>query len=442
MPCVRVDWGLEIDLADLGSGSRQLAAQALALVREGRALPEAFHQALQALPVKARPAPADQAFARRLAHAVLYARNRLDARLQPALKRPPKPAWVRELLLLGLVQLDDPDIPNHAALAATVGAAPQPLRGLINAVLRRASRGELELPPQRAKDPALAAGLPEWLYAALKKDWGKRLPELIAASNSAPPMGLRVHRGRAQREEVLSQLQDQGLSAEAIGPDGILLPQALPLEQLPAFAEGQVSVQNPSAQLAAALLPLQPGMRVLDACAAPGGKTAHMLEIEPGLELTALDADAERMQSLQRGLDRLGLKARCLSQPLQEHQDAAYEAILLDVPCSATGVMRRHPDIRWLRRPADLKALVQEQQALLAHAWTLLAPGGRLLYASCSLLRTETEDVVKAFVDRTADALPEPLELPAGESCGLGWRIPPGGAWDGFYYARLRRAPA
>lgn len=418
-----------------GAASRRLAAKALDLVRRGSSLPDALAHAEEV-----ELAPADRAFARRLAQGVLVQRNRLDARLKPALRRTPKPSWVYELLLVGLSQLEDDSVAEHAAVNATVEAAPAPVRSLINAILRKATRGELELPKIRGvQADALNAGLPEWLLLALRKDWGDALPEVVRGCNTPPPFVLRVNRQKCQPDVYREKLSAAGWDAEPIGSEGLVLNQAIELARLPGFAEGEVSVQNASAQLAATVLPLAPGMRVLDACAAPGGKTAHLLEREPTLEVTALDADPERLDDVASGLSRLGLAATLEASLLQEYDaaEAQFDRILLDVPCSATGVMRRHPEIRWLRRAGDIARLAAEQAELLRCAWSLLKPGGYLLYASCSILREETVDVVARFLEETADSKEHPLQLPPGEAMEAGWRIPPGGPWDGFYYALL-----
>lgn len=423
-----------------GSGARRLAALALAEVRLGRALPEALKIAReQAVPLSG----ADLAFARRIAGQVLQQRSLLDARVQPALQRPPKPAWVRELVLVGLAQLDDPDCPDHAAVAATVGAAPTKLRGLVNAILRKAGRGQLPVPASSdvVEGQAREAGLPRWLYQRLAADWGTQLPAVIEGSRQLPPWGLRLNLQKTTQAEYLQQWPDGQDVPRALGPAGLVLPRPGELSQLPGFDQGTVSVQNPSAQQAAALLPLQPGMQVLDACAAPGAKTAHLLEMEPALELTALDRDPQRLADVERGLERLGLSARCVATDFLQFQEDGWDAILLDVPCSATGILRRHPDIRWLRRSADIVSLVKQQSALLAHAWSLLKPGGVIVYASCSILRAETVDVVAEFLRAHPQAQADHLQLPAGEWLEPGWRIPPGGDWDGFFYARLRQCP-
>lgn len=409
---------------------------ALDSVRAGKSLPDAL-----AINGSADIEPGERAFARRLAATVLRQRNRLDARLAPALKRAPNPRWLRELIEVGLVQLDDAEIADHAALSATVEAAPQHMRGLVNAILRRASRGDLPVPEQSGvRADAVAAGLPEWLLLRLRKDWEAQLPEVIAGTNQAPPMVLRVNQQQTSRDAYQKVLAAVGIDAQPIGQSGLVLQKSAELARLPGFDEGTVSVQNASAQLAAELLAPEPKQTVLDACAAPGGKTAHLLEQEPTLQITALDADADRLEEVEQGLQRLGFEARCVPSTLQEYSEGSFARILLDVPCSATGVMRRHPEIRWLRREGDIPRLVAEQKELLAHAWGLLDQGGVLLFASCSILLTETEGVVAKFVQNTADAEIDAFRLPVGEALEYGWRIPPGGPWDGFYYARIKKS--
>lgn len=418
-----------------GSASRRVAAMALDAVRFGASLPDALVEA-----GSNDLTPADRAFARRLAGLVLRQRNRLDARLKPALKRAPKPRWLHDLLILGLAQIDDPDMADHAAVSATVDAAPKPLHGLVNAILRRATRGELPLPElSGVRRDAIEAGMPEWLLLKLRRAWGEQLPAVVLGSNTTPPFGLRVNVQKTSQAEYATELEAMGHKPEPVGEAGLLLEQSLELARLPGFEDGVVSVQNASAQLAAGLLLVEPNQTVLDACAAPGGKTAHLLEREPSLQMTALDADPERLDDVASGLERLGFTARCIATHLQEFEGEQFDRILLDVPCSATGIMRRHPEIRWLRREGDIGRLVGEQKTLLAHAWTLLKPGGILLYASCSILLEETEAVVNEFVQANEGVICDALELPAGEALECGWRIPPGGAWDGFYYARLKK---
>lgn len=418
-----------------GSASRRVAAMALDAVRFGASLPDALAEA-----GSDDLLPADRAFARRLAAQVLRQRNRLDVRLKPALKRAPKPRWLHDLMILGLAQIDDPEMADHAAVSATVDAAPKPLRGLVNAILRRATRGELPLPElSGVRSDAIEAGMPEWLLLKLRRSWGEQLPAVITGSNTVPPFGLRVNQQKTTPAAYARTLEEQGLAPEPVGESGLLLTHAVELARLPGFDDGVASVQNASAQLAAPLLQVEAGQAVLDACAAPGGKTAHLLECEPTLQMTALDVDPERLEDVADGLKRLGFSAECVATHLQEFEGGPFDRILLDVPCSATGIMRRHPEIRWLRREGDIGRLVAEQKALLAHAWTLLKPGGILLYASCSILLEETEAVVKDFVQKHEAVDCDPLALPAGEALEYGWRIAPGGAWDGFYYARLRK---
>lgn len=412
--------------------SRAVALGALQGVREGKNLPEALAAAgLADLP------PRDRAFARRLAQYALRHGRRLQWEVAQFLSKPLTPGRVSDLLWLGNAQIDMADVADHAAVHATVELAPRPMRGLVNAVLRRRLR---EGAPEGAS-AAVAASLPDWLYRAIVRDWGGQAPALMQALNEEPPLCLRINRQRAGRDAYLADLVAQGLDAAPLGEDGIVLGQSVAVSELPGYDQGQVSVQGASAQLAASLLDIRPGQSLLDACAAPGGKTAHLLERCPELRLTALDADPVRLARVSENLDRLGLQARLFA------GDAAapgpwqgeYDHILLDVPCSGTGVMARHPDIKWLRRESDIPALRAQQLALLEAAWAQLKPGGTLLYCTCSILSAENADLIEEFLVRTPAARVLGFTLPTGQAAGPGWRIAPDGPWEGFFYARLIR---
>lgn len=377
--------------------------------------------------------------------------------IKPLLQRATKDSVVEALLLIGTHQLLAMRIPDHAAIAETVEAARQlgldKLTGFINGVLRSLQRRETELvhaaEVQRHAHPA-------WLLRHLRQDWGDEAEAVINANNGTAPLTVRVHRGRQRRNDLLAAWVEAGLPVEPTpyAPDGLRLTEPVPVNALPGLAEGDVSVQDEAAQLAAVLLRPQAGEHVLDACAAPGGKTAHLMEIVPDLSLVALDNDPDRLVRVRENLARAGVtddhptvRVLCAeAEDLDSWWDgAAFDAILLDAPCSATGVIRRHPDIKLLRRPTDIAQTVAIQARLLDTLWRTLKPGGRLLYATCSILKAENEDQITAFLARTIDAQPLPLRT-SGQMPGQ-WRpqgrqlLPEVNGHDGFYFALLSKVP-
>lgn len=392
---------------------------------------------------------------------------RLDALLRRLLARPNQPLTpeLHALAIVGLCQLVYTDVPAHAAVDETVNATrllQQPrAAGLVNAILRRWQREGAKLAAGIDRDTALRTAHPRWLVDRLAADWPANVEapdfeQILAANNQRPPFWLRVNRLRGSGAAYREQLQAQGLEVIDSRDDDhtLLLSRAVDVHELPGFAAGLVSVQDAAAQLAAPLLAPRPGERILDACAAPGGKTCHLLELQPDLqELVAVDVSKERLARVQDNLQRLGLTAKVVAGDAGESSiwwdGREFDRILLDVPCSATGVIRRHPDIKLLRRSEDIGALAERQRQLLAHAWSMLKPGGRLVYASCSVLRAETAAVVAAFVrgneqvrDVTAEAL-SALGAPGIDVSArnaAGYAIAPGTAgMDGFYYACLEK---
>lgn len=436
-----------------GSGADARAAAAIALHRvrdRGQSLSRVLVQS--PLP---RP-PADRALTQELVYGSLRHLPRLEALVGFLLNHPVKPSDrdLEALILIGLYQLTGMEMPPHAAVAATVEASrligKPDKAALVNALLRRFLRERDTLMAEVERLPSVRWLFPEWLLAALRQDWPEDWERIVAASNQRPPMSLRVNRLRTDRRAYAERLAGAGITARPIpGTEvGLMLDQPLPARDLPGFAEGLVSIQDGGAQLAAQLLDAQPGQRLLDACAAPGGKTAAILErAGPGLDLVALDSDPARLVTLEEGLARLGLSARVergdAADPRGDWAGLSYDRILLDVPCSATGVIRRHPDIKWLRRAADIPPLCELQGRMLDAAWGLLAPGGRLLYATCSLLAAENQDQVTAFLARTPGAgeLPLPGEWGVPRDHGR-QLLPTPGASDGFYYALLEKAGA
>jgi len=435
-----------------GADLRAAAARVVHAVRaEGRSLTAALAAAAGTVPAR------DQALLTELCYGTLRLLPRLEALIAILLSRPLRRAdrILNALMAVGLYQLVSTRIPAHAAVAATVDAARVLGRpraaGLVNAALRRFQREQDSLLAQVGTDPDDPALFPDWLLRRLKAAWPAHWRRIVAVSNQRPPMAVRVNRMRVDPAGYAAQLAAAGIVARPLpGLDSaLMLEQPLPAERLPGFAAGLVSVQDAAAQCAALLLDPRPGERVLDACAAPGNKTAHLLEHAGGdLALTAVDLYVDRLAPLRQNLARLGLRAQVLAADARDAAaqwpGAPYDAILLDAPCSATGVIRRHPDIKYLRRDTDIAALTATQDALLAALWPQLRPGGRLLYATCSVLPDENQDRVAAFLAAHDDARERALTVPAGAGdalpCAPGVQVlPTADGGDGFYFALLER---
>ncbi len=409
--------------------SPRLAAARLltAVLARGQSL----KRALAALPAgPLRPAVLD------LSYGVLRRLGLLEFLLGRLLTRPLHDAQLKAILLVGLHELLEGQTPAYAAVHEAVELAPRRARGLVNAVLRHFLRRREALLAAAEADPVARWNHPLWWIERLQAEYPGAWEAILEADNAHPPMTLRVNRRRTGVQAYLERLAAQGIEARATGPWALTLARPLPTERLPGFAEGWVSVQDLGAQYAAPLLDCRDGMRVLDACAAPGGKTAHLLELHD-LDLTALDRDPQRLAQVGENLARLKLTARLLAadaaDPRSWWDGRPFERILLDAPCTASGVVRRHPDGKWLKRADDATALSLTQSRLLEALWPLLAAGGKLLYATCSLFRVENRGVVEAFLARHPEAVEEPLDLPDG------WQgqLLPDGLHDGFFYARL-----
>ena len=357
---------------------------------------------------------------------------------------------IHRLVLIGLFELWRGDTPPHAAIHETAECARRRNKswavGLVNAVLRRFQREQSELEHAIAERDERFAH-PQWLLDALRADWSRDWPSIVTANNRQAPLWLRLNR-QHDPSETRSRLRADGLDVRrhAFAPDAVRVEPARPASQLPGFSAGRVSVQDPAAQLAADLLVVADGHHVLDACAAPGGKTGHLLERCGELQLTALDRSAARLEKVSENLARLGLtdRARLLTADAAE-PDAwwdgrPFDRILLDAPCTATGVIRRHPEIKWLRSPAQVDAALAQQRRLLDALWPLLTRGGMLLYATCSVLRAENERQVRDFLATRTDAAPDPIDGAWGRDTGHGRQILPGEQeMDGFFYARIRK---
>ncbi|MGJ7547481.1 16S rRNA (cytosine(967)-C(5))-methyltransferase RsmB [Pseudomonas alloputida] len=430
---------------------RLAAARALAAVLSGKA---SLNSSLPAQLDKVEER--DRGLTQDLAFGTARWQPRLDLLAAQLLQKPFKAADadVQALLLVGLYQLFYTRIPAHAAIGETVGCADKLkkpwAKGLLNAVLRRAQREGEELLAGMERDPVVRTAHPRWLQKSLKAFWPEQWEAICAANNAHPPMILRVNRRHHSRDAYLALLAEAGVGASACqySRDGIVLAEACDVRGLPGFAEGWVSVQDEAAQLSADLLELAPGQRVLDACCAPGGKTCHLLEAEPGLaQMTAIDLEAKRLTRVRENLDRLQLNAELIACDARDTASwwdgKPFQRILLDAPCSATGVIRRHPDIKLTRQAEDIPALATLQGELLDALWPTLEVGGMLLYATCSSLPTENTEVIDAFLARTPGA----RELDLATEAGL--RQPHGrqllaqeGGHDGFYYAKLIKIAA
>ncbi len=433
--------------AQPNSNPRAVAARMIHQVVGGRSLSDILRRDLEQASPEHRP------LIQELCYGVMRWYPRLDALLQLLLERPLKArdGDIRALILAGCYQLLYMRVADHAAVAETVEAAKalgKPWAvGLVNGLLRRLQREQDQLLDQLADNLVAQSAYPAWLLERIKTAWPEQWQDIIEASNQRPPMSLRVNLRRQDRDHYAAQLKRQGIAASVIPslPTALILERPQDVHELPGFLEGSVSVQDAGAQMAAGLLDLQPGQRVLDACAAPGGKSGHILETEPELALlVALDVDATRLERVKENLQRLKLNAKLCqgdaSAPSGEWARQPYDRILLDLPCSATGVIRRHPDIKLLRRKKDIPALAALQSQILDVIWPLLAPGGKLLYCTCSLLPDENELQVAQFLQRQPDAQELPINASWGHERSCGRQILPGEqTMDGFYYALLEK---
>lgn len=392
-----------------------------------------------------------KALIQEMVYGVLRWHRRLDAVAGQFLRKPLKKRDrdVYCLLLLGLYQLMYLRTPPHAAVAETVQAASiigkDWARGLLNAVLRNVLRQQPGNLDARDLDLAIASSHPDWLMEWLQRVWPDDYHAILEANNCRPPMTLRVNRSCMTREAYRQQLQQAGLTAQEhrYATDALVLEEPVEVSRLPGFGDGVVSVQDAAAQFAAPLLESGPGMRILDACAAPGGKTAHQFEIEPAIgEVWAVDHEQTRLDRLRENLVRIHGKAKVLcadaSQPDQWWDGRHFDRILIDAPCSGSGVIRRHPDIKILRRAEDVAALLVVQQALLGSLWPLLKTGGKLVYATCSVLPEENHQQIASFLAGQDDAVEMPVRAEWGRAMLYGRQILPGESdMDGFYYACL-----
>lgn len=403
-------------------------ARVVAGVLAGRSLAEGLPGWINR---SARPAVQD------LVYGTLRQFGRGDFILDELLSRPLDDADVRALLLVALYRLETRPEMAHTvvdqAVNAAGGLAAGKMRGLTNGVLRNFLRRSEALLAAADRHEVAAHRHPEWWVRRLRESYPEQWPAIVAAGNQPPPMALRVNRKRSSVEDYGVLLAEEGIGCRSGGDDALLLERPVPVDRLPRFAEGWVSIQDPGAQRAAALLDPRPGSRVLDACAAPGGKTAHLLE-RADLDLLALDLKPARCRRIEATLERLGLAAQVrvadCARPDAWWDGNPFDAILADVPCSASGVVRRHPDAKWLRRDADVAGFAAAQGRILEALWRLLKPGGKLLYATCSVFPEENQGQLTAFLARHASARRghEEQWLPSDDH-------------DGFYYCLLEKLP-
>lgn len=416
------------------------ASQVVSRVLGGRNLNQVLSATVQSLPalsVQQRGALQD------LCYGTLRFYGQLDRVLQQLLHKPVQDEQLRCLLLVALYQLQYSKAAPHAVVDHAVRVARKldvRAGGLANAVLRQFLRKREDLLAHAAASEEGRYSYPQWWIDALQAQYGAAADAILSAGNQHPPMTLRVNRRRTSCDEYLKLLSAQDIRAERIGTEALLLGRPVPVERLPGFSDGVVSVQDAGAQHAAHLLDVREGTRVLDACAAPGGKSAHILELAQA-DLLALDKDEQRLERVRDNLQRLGLSARVqngdAAHPEDWWDEKPYQRILADVPCSASGVVRRHPDIKWLRRPEDIVGFAQQQAQILGALWRTLATDGKLLYATCSVFARENRGVIEEFLRQHSDARQLPLPLP--ESGMNEGQLLPNDQHDGFYYALLQK---
>jgi len=415
-----------------------LAAQIIAHVFAGRNLNQVLNEALRSHPSFS---PQERGALQDLCYGTLRFYGQLSEMLDGLLSKPLQDQSLRELLLVALYQLQYSKAASHAVVDHAVQATKKinpPASGLVNAVLRNFLRKQPELLKLAAKTDEGRYSYPQWWVTAMKKQYGELADTVLTAGNSHPPMTLRVNTRRTSAQKYLAQLNTQDIAAQLIPPQAIQLDTPIAVDKLPGFFDGMVSVQDAGAQFAASLLDVHDGMRVLDVCAAPGGKSAHLLELRD-IELLAVDKDELRLERVQENLQRLALEAELLCGDAANPDDwwdgKLFERILADVPCSASGVVRRHPDIKWLRRPSDIESFARQQQQILQALWPLLAINGKLLYVTCSVFARENQQVIDSFLSLHENAQQVTI---AAHDLNKG-QLLPNDEHDGFFYALLQK---
>ena len=417
---------------------QQTAAQVVCRVIDGRNLNQVLSAAMQTSPGLS---PQERGALQDLSYGTLRFYGQLTKVLDQLLNKPLHDEKIRYLLLIALYQLHYTKAASHAVVDHAVRAARkvnEGASGLVNAVLRNFLRKQESLLASAANDEMGRYSYPQWWINAVKQQYGECAEAMLLAGNQHPPMTLRVNGRRMTAAEYLNLLAQNNIPASLISPDAVLLHHPVQVGHLPGFADGLVSVQDAGAQLAANLLDVHDGMRVLDACAAPGGKTTHLLELAQ-IDLVALDNDEQRLQRVRENLQRLKLLAQLqmgdASQPQTWWDGTLFQRILADVPCSASGVVRRHPDIKWLRRPQDIDGFARQQLQILDALWQLLEKNGKLLYVTCSVFARENQQVITGFLQHHADA----RQLPLPEHNLNEGQLLPNDQHDGFFYALIQK---
>ncbi len=427
--------------------SQQIAANAVNQVLSGRNLTLALPAAMAAFP---NATPQQRGAAADLSYGTLRFYGEVNAYLTLLLEKPLTDDRIQALLLVAIYQLlhDKAEaftVVNQAVHAVSQfrkPAAKSWAKGLVNAILRNFLRKKDSLSVQLTSSEVAVYSYPQWWINKIRAQYPAHWHAMLGAGNQHPPMTLRVNVNKISIEDYLQMLVTQDMEATAIGGQAVVLNKPLAVEKIPGFSEGMVSVQDYGAQLAAQLLDVESGMRVLDACCAPGGKTGHILELA-GVELTAMDSDAERLQRVQENLNRLGLRANLLAADAAAtdwYDGRPFDRILADVPCTASGIVRRHVDIKWLRREADVASFTEQQAKILPNLWQLLAKGGKLLYVTCSVFHEENQKQVDKFLSQHPDARQLPLSLGSFKNLTQqDGQLIPSTAHDGFFYALLQK---
>lgn len=427
--------------------AQQIAANAVNQVLSGRNLTLALPTALALFP---NATPQQRGAAADLSYGTLRFYGEVNAYLAALLEKPLPDDRIYTLLLVAIYQLqhDKADaftVVNQAVEAVSQLKKPAPknwAKGLVNAILRNFLRKKDALMHHVLKNEEAVYSYPQWWINKLRSQYPAHWQAMLNTGNQHPPMTLRVNPTKISPADYLQLLTQQSIEAQRFNTQAVMLTKPLPVEKIPCFSEGAVSVQDYGAQLAANLLNLQPNMRVLDACCAPGGKTGHILELAK-VDLTAMDSDEARLQRVQSNLTRLQLQAKLVvgnATSWSDHQP--FDRILADVPCTASGIVRRHVDIKWLRREADIASFVTQQAKILANLWQLLAKGGKLLYVTCSVFHEENQMQLDDFLAKNRDATQLPLNLPPhalNHVVHLNGQLIPTPAHDGFFYALLQK---
>jgi 16S rRNA (cytosine967-C5)-methyltransferase len=434
--------------------SQLIAAQAVSGVINGRNLSLTLPQALAKFP---KATLQQKAVAQDLSYNALRFYGEAVAYLKALASKPIADEAVRSLLIVALAQLlhgsdDDFTVVNQAVTAAEYSKKAW-AKGLVNAVLRNFLRQKESFSPKILADESARFSYPKWWINKLRSQYPSQWQQILETGNQHPPMTLRVNVRKTKVKDYLQTLAESGIAARHLGFEAVILEKPLPVEKIPGFNEGLVSVQDYGAQLAAHLLKLSKGARVLDACAAPGGKTCHLMELYD-VQLTAMDSDATRLQRVEENLKRLGLQAELKAgqaekareywptDPVDNQSKARFDFILADVPCSASGIVRRHVDMKWLRREQDIVLFAQQQSAILQQLWQILAKGGKLLYVTCSIFDEENRAQIEDFLQKTPDAILQPIILDDDNKSNFNitdGQLIPSPQHDGLFYALLQK---